>query len=168
MRHLLRDTSGAAAVEMAMVVPLLLLLMFGSLEMGNFIYSQHRLTESVRDGARFAARQDLTKYPCAGSIDATVAARTQQVVRTGVPSGGADLLPRWGEAGAGVAVSYSCVTATSDGTTLDGIYRSNPGGAPVVNISARVPYGSLVGGILGMNFYTLWLNADHQAAVVGL
>lgn len=55
-RRFLVDQRGAAAAEMALLVPLLLTLMFGGFEAGHFVWTQHKLAEAVRDGARFAGR----------------------------------------------------------------------------------------------------------------
>ena len=53
---LARDSRGAAAAEMALVLPLLLVILFGSLELGNYFMNEHTLIKAVRDGARFAGR----------------------------------------------------------------------------------------------------------------
>ena len=63
-RFLRSDVRGAAAAEMALVLPLLILIMFGSFEMGNFFWESHIANKAVRDGARFAARQNFTDMPC--------------------------------------------------------------------------------------------------------
>ncbi|WP_211277935.1 TadE/TadG family type IV pilus assembly protein, partial [Couchioplanes caeruleus] len=46
---------GAAAVEMALVLPLLLLLLFGIIDFGRALNAQITLTEAAREGARAAA-----------------------------------------------------------------------------------------------------------------
>ncbi|SDY90895.1 TadE-like protein [Micromonospora pattaloongensis] len=43
---------GAAAVEMALVMPLLLLLLFGIIDFGRMLHAQITLTEAAREGAR--------------------------------------------------------------------------------------------------------------------
>ena len=48
--RLLRDKRGNAAVEMALVTPLLLLILFGSVELGNYFMDEHTLVKAVRDG----------------------------------------------------------------------------------------------------------------------
>lgn len=43
---------GAAAVEMALVLPMLLLLVFGIIDFGRMLNAQITLTEAAREGAR--------------------------------------------------------------------------------------------------------------------
>jgi Flp pilus assembly protein TadG len=47
-----RNQSGVAAVEMALLLPILLLLAFGLTELGRAVYQYNALTKAVRDGAR--------------------------------------------------------------------------------------------------------------------
>ena len=53
-RRLARDVHAAAAAELALVLPLLLIIMFGSFEIGNYFLNEHILVKAVRDGARVA------------------------------------------------------------------------------------------------------------------
>ena len=46
---------GAAAVEMALVLPLLLVLLFGIIDFGRALNAQIMLTEAAREGARAAS-----------------------------------------------------------------------------------------------------------------
>jgi len=46
---------GAVAVEMALVLPLLLLLVFGIVDFGRMLNAQITLTQAAREGARWAA-----------------------------------------------------------------------------------------------------------------
>jgi Flp pilus assembly protein TadG len=67
---LLRCERGAAGAEMALVLPLLLVLMFSAFELGNYFRDWHTLSKSVRDGARFAARHDFGDFDCAAEAEA--------------------------------------------------------------------------------------------------
>ena len=49
------DDRGSAAVELALVLPLLLLLLFGVIDFGRMLNTQITLTEAAREGARAAA-----------------------------------------------------------------------------------------------------------------
>lgn len=63
-----RSESGAAAVEMALVLPLLLLLVGGVVDFGRAYFTQITLTSASREGVRAAQT---------GASATTVAARTQ-------------------------------------------------------------------------------------------
>lgn len=59
LRQLLRrghGQEGAAAVEFAIVLPLLMLLTLGALDMGHMFYIDHLITNASREGARYAAK----------------------------------------------------------------------------------------------------------------
>ncbi len=50
-----RDDRGAAAVELALVLPVLLLVVFGVVDFGRMLHAQLRLSQAAREGARAAA-----------------------------------------------------------------------------------------------------------------
>jgi Flp pilus assembly protein TadG len=50
-----RKEKGAVAVEMAIVLPLLLLILLGIIEFGRALNVQVSLTQAAREGARYAA-----------------------------------------------------------------------------------------------------------------
>ena len=156
-----RDTRGAAAAEMALLTPMLIGLMFGSFELGNYFLSQHAVVKAVRDGARYAGRQSFDEYTCS-TVSAAAEDRIKNVTMTGqIATGGATRVRGWTNT-ATITVTVSC-----SATTTGGIYTGKTGGAPVVNVAASVPYSSIVGRV-GLTDVTLNLNANAQAAVTGL
>ena len=48
----LKNQNGATAVEFAVILPLLLLLIFGIIEFGLFLFNRHVITNAVREAAR--------------------------------------------------------------------------------------------------------------------
>jgi Flp pilus assembly protein TadG len=60
---------GAAAVEFAVAAPLLLLLVFGLIEVGQFVNIAQVVSNASREGARLAAR---VTTPTASSVDSGV------------------------------------------------------------------------------------------------
>ena len=163
-RALLTDRSAAAAAEMALVLPLLLLIMFSSVELGNYFMNEHRLTESVRNGARFAARQSFMNYTaCTGSPGGTVVTDTRAIVMNGYISGGTVITPNI--KASDIAVSNSCKT-DAGGQTMTGIYAGRPDGAQIVTVAASVTYKPVLSafGFTGIGFK---LNAKSEAAVTG-
>lgn len=171
-RSLRAHQEGSAAAEMALVMPLLLIIMMGALELGNYFWNEHVLLKGLRDGARYAARQSFPNFSsCTGAPAGTVEADTKNIVRTGKVSGGSDRLPNWTSADATFSLTVSCST-TAGTQTLSGIYKDNTNaagtfiGAPIVTVSAHVPYRSILGsyGFTGVGFS---LNGREQAAVMG-
>lgn len=163
---LLRNRDGAAAAELALVLPLLLTILFGSLEMGRFFWSEHQLVQAVRDASVFASRQRIDHFDCAaGTVDSAVTTPVTNLVRTGELSGGTDRLPNWTDAAASVNVTLACVTAAG-GTNLSGMYRTNDNVVPVITVAASVPYHVILGGFGMTGAYSL--NASQQSAVMGI
>lgn len=162
LNELARDRQGAAAAEMALVTPLLLLLMFGSFELGKFFWDAHIVAKAVRDGARFASRRAFSDYSgCAASSGLVTAVRN--VTRTGFVSGTNPLLSNWTDATT-VTVTVTCASTG----VYRGVYEQLTGmGPPVVTVEAAVPYSSLFR-TLGFNAVNLTLRARSQAAVAGL
>ena len=136
LARLIRSRRGSAAVEMALVTPLLLALGIGSVELGNFMLDQHRLTKSVRDAARYAARAPFGNYAgCSGvasnvpSTPDNVPAYARNLVRYGQLSPGSDQLPGWVTAtiSTQITVQMTCTT-TAGGQNMLGIYTGNAAG----------------------------------------
>ena len=160
-----RDRRGAAAAEMALVLPLLLVIMFGSLELGNYFMNEHTLVKAVRDGSRFAARQSFANYTsCSGSPGGTVVADTKNVVMNGVLAGGTIITPNIKVAD--VTVTTSCMTQAG-GQTMSGIYNGRASGAQIVTVNATVDYRPVISAF-GFTGIGLKLNAASEAAVSGL
>lgn len=169
LANLIRDRKASAAVEMALVMPLLMVLMFGAMDVGNYFLSEHVVDKSVRDAARYAARLPFADYPsCAIPSGGTAEQQTQRLARFGDPDGtGTARLPGW-TADSMTTVTVACDTDPSHVYVNGGIYADFPNGgeAPIVTVSAQVPYNSLFG-VIGLGFATLNLNAQSQAAVIG-
>ncbi len=159
LRSFLCCTEGAAAAEMVLVLPFLIVLLFGGLELGTYFYYEHQVVKGVRDGARYAGRQAFSAINCpTAAVPATVLADIQEVTRTGQLGSGTARVPGW--VNGNVTVSVTCAA------TSTGIYK-NEAGAPRVNVVADVAYRSLFGG-LGVITSSYRLRASQQAAVMGL
>jgi Flp pilus assembly protein TadG len=165
IRRLHSDTRGTAAIELVLVLPLLLVLMLGSVELGSYFWSEHILVKGVRDGAIFAARREI--YDCTGGA-ATVsqAAKddTEAVVRSGELSGGTDRLPNWDSATFDVTVACA---ADAGGTAMSGMYSQTGGNVPIVTVTAQLPYRTVISTI-GFNAASLNLGAREQAIGTGV
>lgn len=168
---LLTDRRGNAAAEMALVTPLLLIVMMGCTELGNYFWNEHTLLKAVRDGARFAARQSFSNYSTCSTTgtdltSATVGSDTQKVVQKGsLDSTQQDLLPNWSTA----TFKLTCAsTTTSGGQTMSGLYKNNANGAAYVTVEATLTYRPIIALALGFSGVSKQLYAQSQAAVTGL
>jgi len=167
-----RDTRATAAVEMALVAPLLLVIMMGSAELGNYFMNEHSLLKAVRDGSRFAARQSFTWYPnCSGDPDAdNVVTPTKNIVMYGYLAGSAAgsgrLTPNI--SASDISVTTQCFTGQVGGQTMTGIYDDRTNGAQIVTVSATVNYRSILATAFGFSGLNKKLNATSQAAVTGI
>lgn len=175
---LLRDMRGAAAAEMAMVLPLLIIIMFGSMELGNYFMQEHVVVKQVRNGARFASRLSLSSdYSCPTTIfdadkseEETGLTPDQQIInvtRTGRVDGSgtarfAEDAEPCGDASA-VAVTYRC----ADSDEFGGIYTALDGDVPVVKVAASYRYDSLFNK-LGFDATNLCVTAESEVPVAGL
>lgn len=157
---LLANSSGAAAAELAMMLPLLVLLMFGSFEMGRYFLDAHTIQKAARDGARYAARQSFTEMPCGGT--ATDETAIKNLVRTGTTAdGGPPRVSYWTDP---ATISVTIICDSSGNYSAAGIYTAVVGGARRVNIGVAVPYNTL----FGLNFPGATINARNEAAVMGI
>ena len=159
--RLARDRSAAAAVEMAMVLPLLLVIAYATFEMGNYFLTQHVVQKAARDAARYAARLPMTNYPsCAPT--STAEEQIRRVARTGDPAGTqANRIYTW------TADNMTTVTLACDTSgTYSGVFQAFPNGVPVVTVTSTVPYGSLWGN-LGFRAMNLSVYGRSQTAVFG-
>jgi hypothetical protein len=170
-RRLLDDRTASAGAEMALSLPLMLVLLFGAFDLGNYFMSEHVVQKAVRDAARYAARMPMTNFPaCVPTTDAETEIR--KVARTGAPDGDVDgdgtedlRLADW-TSDAMTTVTVTCDTTVIANGTYSGIYSEFPNGIAVVTVQAEVPYTTLFG-LVGLGVSALELNATSQAAMVG-
>ena len=172
--RIFREQSGSSAAEMALVTPLLIALMFGAFELGNYFLSEHVVIKAVRDGARYAGRLSFSNFNCTTASTnnipgGTVEADTRNLVRTGQLNGGSARLAGWNDPQS-ISVTYDCVDPTSIGAS--GIYEGM-NFIPVVKVATstndahRLQYRSLFNRV-GLSSSTLYLNANSQSPVMGL
>jgi hypothetical protein len=183
MRRLLGlfpDDRAAAAAEMALVTPLLLAIMFGSVELGNLFMDEHALEKQVRNGARYASRLELDEnFSCPATVFEDPDANTKviNVTKNGAVDGAGN--PRWTGywtrpctgGGPTLTVSIRCVNKDqidTANTGNSGIYTSLEGTTiPVVKVAGAVKYRS-VAGLLGFDATNVCLKAESELPVQGI
>lgn len=159
IRHLRLSQRATASVELALCLPFLTALIFGSMEGGNYLLTEHKVVKGVRDGARYAARLPFGTYDCVTeTINPDAMDDIKAITRTGRLVGGSSRVSGWDDSE--VDVLLSC-----DDSTNTGLYR-DLGTAPRVLVVTRVPYISVLGA-LGFNTRGATVRAQAHAAVAG-
>lgn len=159
LRSFVADTRGAAAAEMALILPAALALLFVTFDGAYYVLCEQRVVKGVRNAARYAARLDLSQYACPGGVFTGDATAIQNLASTGALSGGAPTVQDW--APGDVTIGVTCSTGQG------GIYGATGGNAPVVRISARVEFPSLLG-VMGFSDTPVYLAAAAESPVIGL
>ncbi len=154
------DSDGSAAVEFALVLPLLLLLGLGALELGRLFWDYHIASSSVRDAARYAAR---ISFNCTTGLDAGVQQQVVNLTRTGTFNGqGPPLIAGWTN-DSSVSVTVTCndnTNATPE--ILQGPYQGMAQ-IPSITVAATVPYTLGFSGFGGGGGVTSF-KVSHQEA----
>ena len=162
IRGFARARAGVAGVEFAFVLPILLLLLFGSIEIGRGLHDYHVVNESVRDAARYLSRVPVT-CPAGTVDDPTDEAAAKALAMTGSVDGSApDLLAYWNDA-ATIDVTVACLDNSAGG--LASIY----GGlalVPVIELTANVPFTFLFGELVAPNA-SITFSISHNVINVG-
>lgn len=182
-RSLIKNDNGAAGVEMALMLPLLLILMFAPFELSNYFWTEHKVVKGVRDGARYAGRLNFSNYECPAdddgnpdtpvdlgidNLDPLLATQIREITRTGQVSGGSASIANW--TNDNVTITVSCpdeaLDDSGEAVVNTGIYRGLDN-APIVRVSTTVTYRSLFR-TLGFDATNLTVSASSQAAVMGI
>ena len=124
-----RNARGVAAVEMAIVLPIVLLLIMPVGELGRAFIQYSRLSHRVVAGARFVADNAYADSSGVPALSATIGAQARNLVVFGSTSGGPT------PAVPGLSTTQVAIQVDAAGT---------------VQVSIAYPYQSVVGGVLPM------------------
>lgn len=143
---LARDTAGTAVVEFALGLPVLLLLVFGIVEVGRAYQQANAIERGLRAAALFAARTNLP-------LSSQDRQRVENLARTGtVEAGGTLLAPGWALADAAIDIDTSATYAL--GSTA----------VPLIRVTASVPFDPLFPNVLhfaGFDGYRIRLSQSQ-------
>jgi Flp pilus assembly protein TadG len=67
-----KHADGASAVEFAIILPVMMLLMLGGMDLGHAFYMQHVITNASREGARYGANYTGNDSPTTNAISTYV------------------------------------------------------------------------------------------------
>jgi hypothetical protein len=157
LRRFKRDTNGAAMVEFAIALPMLLLVFAITIEGSRLLWSYQAAISGVRDATRYLARiAPLDICDTGGSVAGYDDLLTTVV---GKRLAGGDIFPT-GVTLVNVTPSLRCVVGT---------YRVSP--APVARVTADVqidfPFGSIFG-LVGASLSPLTTQVSDESRVFGL
>ena len=169
--YFLRSRKGIASVEFVLILPLLVVFLFGTIEIGRALHDYHVVVKGVRDGARYLSRVKVDcscGVGCAGSIvniPDNHELRAKHLTRTGLisPSLPGDyLLAAWGDPATSLDVNVFCNAPD----TLTGIFSDDdPFVVPTVTMEADVKFNFL--GSLPVLPNTINFTVSHKEINVG-
>lgn len=147
--RLMRSTRGVAAVELALLAPLLLILTFGAVDVVRAFRDYGVVTKSIRDSGRFLARVPIDCTQAAGSrianANQVTARRLAMTGRIGLsPSvAGNRLIDYWSLENT-VTIQVNCLPNTAADNLCGGAGETiacyGEDVIPVVTISTDIPY----------------------------
>ncbi len=174
-----RAQQGNAGVEFALILPLLMLLLFGGIEIGRALHDFHVVNETVRDAARYLSRapascpgagvgvgslQDGPVFTAAQHIQRAKALAMTGSVDTASPA--PDLLGYWNypaDAGS-VTIRIDCID--NNAGAFQGLYEG-VAYVPHVILTADVPFTFLFGELVAPSS-SISITLSHNVASVGL
>lgn len=168
-RRLSRAQQGTAAVEFALVLPFLLLLLAGAIDFGRMLHDYQVVNKSIRDASRYLSR---VKIGCpgpgvgAGQIGAADKTTTVNLALTGTvdaPTGPGDYLLGYWTDPSTITVSADCMA--NAGFRFRGVYKGLAY-IPSATVTASVPFPAQFGGLLSF-FSDFNLTVSHNEANVG-
>lgn len=151
-RRLLSDQRGSSAAEMVLMMPLLVLLLFGSVEVGYYFYTEHRVIDLARNYSRFAARRVVLQESACPDASAV---KTEILARLPIDM---PYITDWNTA--------SDVTIDCDSGVTTGIYESTGRDGPVVTVKTQGTYPTMFA-FLGFTDARWTVSATQHAALIG-
>lgn len=127
------DISGVAAVEFALLLPVLLAFVFGIINFGALLYNQAVITNAAREGARWGAINTTSAINCSGSTAGTLdpCQIANNYTRANLISFGATPISTTSASGTGTAGTTVTVSVTYQFTEIGWIV-----GNKINNLSA--------------------------------
>ncbi len=167
MERLWKARSGIASVEFVLILPLLTLMFFGTIEVGRLLFDFHAASKSVRDATRYLTRIDSIALGLAcpavtvNNAAAEVINAKNLALRGTIDTSRPYLLDYWTDANS-IAIAVSC---EPNGGLYQGFYAGSTY-VPSITVSAMVPIPLLSGWLLGLG-NTLTFTVTHEEVHFG-
>ena len=171
--ELWRSRRGVASVEFAIMLPVLIVTLFGVIEIGRLLYDFHAVTKSVRDATRFLTRVGVTcpsGGPSEGPIALYIDSNPQQTIAVNLAMTGSPdnptvssdyLLPYWTDPTT-ISTRVKCI---DNGGNYAGVYAARPY-IPQITMTATVPF-SFIWGTLVLSQSSINFTVTHNEVHVG-
>ncbi len=165
----LRNRKGIASVELCLILPVLVVFLFGTIEIGRVLHDYHVVVKGVRDGTRYLSRVAVDCPGGVGTVGSIVNGgidhelRAKNLTMTGSinPTLPGDyLLAAWGDPGTTLTARVDC----NDPGTLEGIYAGDPV-VPSVTMTAVVKFDFL--GSVPLLPSTINFTVSHKEISIG-
>lgn len=182
VRRFGRALGGNAGVEFALLLPLLTLILFGTIEFGRAWHDFHVVNQSVRDAARYLGRLDYTCTgttgcgtcdpttgicsggPCTFSDPADVL-NGVDLAMTGSVNGGQNLLASWNQPSS-LTINLCAITnPIGTANEFQGLYLDQTA-VPYVELEADVPFTFLFGELVAPDAQ-ITIGLEHKVVMVG-
>ncbi len=174
-RRLMGAVSGTAAVEFSLFLFFILMpFLFGIFEIGRALEQHHVVTKSVRDAARYVARQELepgtTEFDsgCAAKGEfgggSSPAGNAKDLAMYGqflpASTGASPLMPAWDAAADASAYQTVCIIGPVEVTTATSNLKID-----VVTVTATVPFEDILLRAFGIGPITF--EVSHEQRHIG-
>ncbi len=167
-----RARQGVAAVEFVLILPLIALMLFGTIDIGRLLFDYQAVSKSVRDATRYLTRVNKATLglTCAGVTGAGPIAEARNLTLTGSTinpglfGSKPYLLGYWTDANS-ISVGSSCEPNTADPKTYQGFFSAMDQ-IPSITVSATVSFPFLSGWVPGMGG-TLTFKISHEEVHYG-
>jgi TadE-like protein len=149
-----RRRRGQGLVEFALVIPIFLLVLFGLIDVGRYVYLNSTLSQAAREGARLGSVEVSYRGstdPACGAIGGPVCPANDTVLRADITAAANRMMSPFGSVG---SVQISCVqkgTTPPTGSWVGTVCNFNaPGSIISVRVTASfTPITPLISQIFG-------------------
>lgn len=145
---------GQALVEFALVFPIFMLVLFGIIDVGRYVYVSNSLNEASREGARYGSVEQW-QYSCPASVGSPDRFTCTSAVTLGRLAG----------APANVAATVTCKTVGAGGVLLGVPAAANCGQNDLLIVRATAPSFQFLTPGIGLILGTPTISGLTQAAI---
>lgn len=158
----LTGNRGSAGAEFSLVLPLLLTVVFGSIEIGRLLHDFHVINKSVRDGTRFLSRVPVTCNSLGpgsftNAADLTTAKNLTLTGTVDTPSVPGDYLLAYWDDTSTITFQVQCVANAS----YEGAFLGRPF-IPAITGTAVVPFSFIFGSMVTSGS-SITITANHKS-----